>query len=346
MKIKEVKYIKSGEILASPIYTDEKTILIPAGTELKKEYIDLLLPLGIEIVEIEDKYESIEKSSLIIPEEVKSEFKEKIQNILGKHIYSGKGSLCKIKDIAIEIIDFVNNIDLNCIYDIPYRQTDLYEHTISVTIFSLLVARKINLSQERMEDIAIGCLLHDLGLRYITIPYVNKKIDELPPEDIFEYKKHTILAYTVLDEEEWLSQVSKNMVLSHHEKMNGSGFPLKQREQDIECRIIQLCDSFDCLISGMECGRYSVEKVMNYFLTVAGEKYDKDLMKDLFSMIGKYPVGTEVELSDHTYGVVTCQTNCIDCPIINLLDEMSGNIVENKVYDLNENKEIQIIRVI
>lgn len=338
MRVKEVKYIKNGDILASPIYTDEKNILIPEGAVLKEEYIELLLSLGVEIIEVEDRYSTVGEPSLIIEENEKNRIKEELKKILGKHIYSGKSSLSKIDSIAKEIVEHINRLDLDCVYDILYQKTDLYEHTISVTLLSLLLGKKKNLSNEEMQNIAVGCLLHDLGLRYITVPFVNTKIAEMPPADIFEYKKHTILAYTVLDEETWLSQISKNMILSHHEKMNGSGFPLKQKNQGIECKIIQLCDSFDCLISGMECARYPVERVMNYFVSVADIKYDKELVEMLFSIIAKYPVGTEVELSDGSFGVVTCQTKNVDCPIV-MIDE-------NQFYNLEENTKIQIVKTI
>lgn len=340
MKLKEVKYIKNGEILASPIYQDENTVLIPSGSHLKEDYIDLLLSLNIEIIEIEDQYKEIQQPLLFIDEDIKSEFKTRIENILGKHIYSEKKELYKIQDISKDIISYVNTMDLNSIYDITYEKPDLYEHTIMVTILSLLVARKCNLSDEQMLNISNGCLLHDIGLRYITVPYVNTKIDELDPTDILEYKKHTILGYTVLDEEDWLSQTSKNMILSHHEKMNGTGFPLKQRNQEIECRIIQLCDSFDCLCSGIECKRYPAWRIIEYMESVADIKYDKDLVNILFSIIGKYPVGTEVELSNNSYGIITKQTDIAHMPVVTLLNDTSV------IYNLNQDRDIEIKKVV
>lgn len=53
------------------------------------------------------------------------------------------------------------------------------------------------------------------------------------------------------------------MVLSHHENMAGTGFPMKQKNKELECRIIQACDAFDSLISGMECKRICVQEAIN-----------------------------------------------------------------------------------
>ncbi len=47
----------------------------------------------------------------------------------------------------------------------------------------------------------------------------------------YEYKKHTILGYSALDEESWIAPISMKMVLSHHENMAGTGFPIKQKNK-------------------------------------------------------------------------------------------------------------------
>lgn len=65
------------------------------------------------------------------------------------------------------------------------------------------------------------------------------------------------------DEESWIAPISMKMVLSHHENMAGTGFPMKQKNKELECRIIQACDAFDSLISGMECKRICVQEAIN-----------------------------------------------------------------------------------
>ena len=54
------------------------------------------------------------------------------------------------------------------IVDIKERNSDLYEHTVMVTLLSVLVARKLKLDEKRKYNIAVGCLLHDIGLRFIV----------------------------------------------------------------------------------------------------------------------------------------------------------------------------------
>ena len=53
------------------------------------------------------------------------------------------------------------------------------------------------------------------------------------------------------------------MVLFHHENMSGTGYPLKRKLRELECKIIQVCDAFDGFISGMECKRLSVQDTIS-----------------------------------------------------------------------------------
>ena len=67
--------------------------------------------------------------------------------------------------------------------------------------------------RSRIYRLALGALLHDLGLRYITVPYINCDINELSEAEAFEYRKHPILAYSVLEEEKWMDPFVKKWYL-------------------------------------------------------------------------------------------------------------------------------------
>lgn len=347
MIIKEVKHIQDGDILASPVLTEEKEILLEAGTVLKKEYAELLFSMYISYVEVLDPYEKYEVPHMFFTESEKEYFIHEIEIVLEKHIYTDKNTLRYIKKLSGEIQSFVSGIDKNQIYDYRNRKTNLYEHTLMVTVLSLIISEKLNFDKERKEEVALGCLLHDLGLRYITVPYLNLDMEKLSPGDVFEFKKHTILAYTVLDgQDDWFPKISKSMVLSHHERKDGSGYPLKQRRQNLECEIIQLCDFFDCMISGFEEKIISVDKAMDRLDFESGSKFDKELFHILCSMISKYPVGTKVKLSNEKYGVVVNQTNHREKPVIHYLTGAYGNIIENDICNLEKTTGIFIENVI
>ena len=321
MRIRAVSKLIGGEILAEAILTREKEILIPKGTELKSEYIPLIQSLEIESLMLEDPYEDYEKPHLIIQENSIKKYTESVRKLMEGHIYHENDKSLKIFEvIANDIVKEINSSTAEAILDMKERSSNLYEHTIMVTLLSVLVGKKLKLDEQRLYNLALGCLLHDIGLRYVTIPYEDRDLTTVEPAEMFEYKKHTILGYSALQDEKWIPQISRKMILSHHENMEGTGFPMKQKYKETECRIIQACDAFDCYISGMECKRMSVQEALDIIIGNAGKKYDKAVVDNLVSTVAKYPVGTTVKTNGEERGVVISQTVDPENPIIMILN--------------------------
>lgn len=321
MRIRAVSKLIGGEILAEAILTREKEILIPKGTELKSEYIPLIQSLEIESLMLEDPYEDYEKPHFIIQESSIKKYTESVRKLMEGHIYHENDKSLKIFEvIANDIVKEINSSTAEAILDMKERSSNLYEHTIMVTLLSVLVGKKLKLDEQRLYNLALGCLLHDIGLRYITIPYEGRDLTTIEPAEMFEYKKHTILGYSALQDEKWIPQISRKMILSHHENMEGTGFPMKQKYKETECRIIQACDAFDCYISGMECKRMSVQEALDIIIGNAGKKYDKAVVDNLVSTVAKYPVGTTVKTNVEERGVVISQTVDPENPIIMILN--------------------------
>lgn len=321
MRIRAVSKLIGGEILAEAIMTREKEILIPKGTELKSEYIPLIQSLEIESLMLEDPYEDYEKPHFIIQENSIKKYTESVRKLMEGHIYHENDKSLKIFEvIANDIVKEINSSTAEAILDMKERSSNLYEHTIMVTLLSVLVGKKLKLDEQRLYNLALGCLLHDIGLRYVTIPYEDRDLTTVEPAEMFEYKKHTILGYSALQDEKWIPQISRKMILSHHENMEGTGFPMKQKYKETECRIIQACDAFDCYISGMECKRMSVQEALDIIIGNAGKKYDKAVVDNLVSTVAKYPVGTTVKTNGEERGVVISQTVDPENPIIMILN--------------------------
>lgn len=343
MKIREVKTLKGGEILSESVLTEEKEVLISKGTVLKPEYLDLLLFLGVDTVSIEDPYTEFEKPHGFIKRELFEQYVSRIKRILENHIYNGKEELQIIQTLAKDIVADMQRAEEKLVIDFQERSGSLYEHTIIVTLLSLAIAKKLKLSEDMIETIAIGSLLHDLGLRYITVPYVNYDSEKCTASEIFEFKKHPVLAYSVLEKEEWLNETAKKMILCHHERRDGSGFPLHQKSREIECNILQVCDVFDCMISGMECKRSNVQTALEYITEAAGILYDKKVVKAIVKIIARYPVGTKVKLNTGSNGIVVSQTEDANHPIVAVLNE--DGTLSSTYYNLKKDKKVFILGI-
>lgn len=269
---------------------------------------------------------------------------DRVKKILETHIYHDKCALDGIVLLADDIVQEIMQQGEDIVFDMKERIGNLYEHTIMVTFLSLKVGQDLKLEKDVLKKMALGCLLHDLGIRYITVSYLNCDIEEKTPAEIFEFKKHTILAYSALEGEDWIDSVAKKMILSHHERKDGSGFPLKQKTKEIECNILQACDTFDCFISGMECKRVSVQQALEYLIEASDLLFERKIIKVIQRIIAYYPVGTEVKLSTGENGVVLRQTKNAICPVVAVLDK--ENRITKVRYDLLKDKKIFILQVI
>lgn len=331
MKIKSIDVLKGGDVLAEAIVA--QNTIIPRGTVIKKEYIPLILSLGIQTVMIEDPYESFESPNSIIEMPHFDNYVDRIRQIMEKHIYHSNNSLREFEMIANEIIKETSEIPDDIVIDMTERGADLYEHTIMVTLLSVFIGKRLNLDRKKLYNIALGALLHDLGIRYITVTYESVDLQTMDPVAVFELKKHTILGYSALDGESWIPEISRKMILSHHERLDGTGYPMRQKSKEIECRIIQVCDTFDCCISGMECERMSLQKTLAMFRELSNKSFDKRVVDQLLDIIAPYPVGTTVKTTEQKDAVVISQTSDKNNPIIMILDEKNEFNQTNLMYE-------------
>ena len=238
MKCKSIDVLKGGEVLAEPIVSQRQDTIIPRGTVIKTEYIPLIMSMGIESVMIEDPYEDYVTPNPIIENPQFDYFVERIKGIMENHIYQSNGTLREFEMIANEIIKKMVELPNDIVIDVTERKPNLYEHTIMVTLLSVFIGKRLHLDKKRLYNLALGSLLHDIGIRYITVPYESVDPKAVDPVAMFELKKHTILGYSALDGENWIPDISRKMILSHHERIDGSGYPMRQKNKEMEIRII------------------------------------------------------------------------------------------------------------
>lgn len=347
MKVYHVEELTGIEVLAKDVFTPEYQILLSAGTILKREYIEKLKELRVREVWVEENDPRTRKV-VILKEEVKESFKSKVQSILEKHTYSHNKELQELCHTADRIITNILEEDrvVEQIYDIKGRSSDIYEHSISICSLATVVALKMNIPRYMIHDIGVGCLLHDLGLRYLTIDYTDVDFTKLPESEYAEYKKHPIYGYTALRGENWISKASKNMILYHHECLDGSGYPLKATDIPWECSIIQVCDTFDEMICGIGCKRVKVHEAIEYLKNYKNIKFDGEVVDIFLAIAAVYPAGTIVKTNEEEIGVVLYQNKEFpNRPVLRIIKDKDGND-SDIVKDLIKVNNIYIEEVI
>lgn len=347
MKLCKVNDLTGKEILAKDIITSEYKILLSAGTILKQDYIQKLQELDIKDVYIKEDQPDA-KTVIILREEVGENIRFKVKNILEKHTYSHNEELVELCQTADNIIRNILEEDgvIEKIFDIKGRSSDIYEHSINLCSLATIVALKMKLPQQTVHDIGVSCLLHDLGLRYLTIEYENQNLDMLSEAEYGEYKKHPVYGYSALRSENWISNASKNMILYHHERLDGSGYPLRATEIPKECRIIQICDAFDEMICGIGCERSKVYEAVEYLKTFRNIKFDGEIVDIFLQFTAVYPAGSIVKTNEGEIGVVLYQNKDFpDRPVIRITKDKKGKKVD-VIKDLIQINHIFIEEVI
>lgn len=349
MKFCKLTELEGNERLARPIMTKDYIELLAVGTVLKPELISRLSSLGISEVFVEDdglKFEHI----VIIREDVEALFKEKIQSVIELHINDGNSELEALKETADEIITRILQDDdlVEQIFDLQERSADIYEHCVSVCTLAVLIAIKRKISKDIIHDLGVACLFHDIGLRYLDFDYSNVIIDELSKEEQERYRQHPRVAYDKLKQEKWINERSRRIILNHHERKDGSGFPDHIKETDEITQILQVCDTFDEMICGIACKRSRVYEAVEYMKYSKETLFYTDIVTSLLDFTAVYPSGTVCFLNTGEMCVVVRQNKQFpERPVLRIVKDKDGLPVQEEIVcNLLEVHNVYIDRVL
>lgn len=145
----------------------------------------------------------------------------------------------KILEMAVKTI--LNALD----------QKDHYTfgHSMRVAYYSLVVGKQLNLDDDKMYELELSALFHDIGKIGIPDNVLNKPA-RLEEAEFQIMKKHPEKSGEILSEFEGLEHIAKN-ARHHHERIDGRGYPdgLKGEEIPLFSRIILIADTFDAMTS-------------------------------------------------------------------------------------------------
>jgi HD-GYP domain-containing protein (c-di-GMP phosphodiesterase class II) len=130
------------------------------------------------------------------------------------------------------------------------KDTSTEEHTRRVAMLAVVVGEQLGLSPNRLRSLAIGGLLHDIGK--LSLPdAILQKPGSLDDHEYEIVKLHPQRGRELLNELGGFDETIERLVLDHHERLDGSGYPRRLRGEDLalETRILAVCDVYDALVS-------------------------------------------------------------------------------------------------
>lgn len=354
MKLITIEDLKEGDIIAKDVLLEDYTVLLGKGTVIKESYIDKLRQHAIVTVYIEEKKEETSRLSLeeitILKDDVEAKIKDKVKDILELHVYQQTEGLKEIAQTAQNIIIDILEEDavVERVYDIKERSADIYEHSLTTCTIATLIALKMKYSEKDVYDISVSSLLHDIGLRYLVVRYEDQDIHLLPPKDQEEYKKHPIYSYTAIKKEQWISEEAKNIILNHHEHIDGSGYSMGTDLISKSCQILGVCDEFDEMICGIGKARVRVHEAINCIRNYSGIWFDDEIVQTFLQLIAVYPVGSKVKTNEGEMAIVMRQNPRFpERPILRVINDKYGQPIHTeKIIDLIKETSVVIQEVI
>ncbi|KUO61428.1 MAG: c-di-GMP phosphodiesterase [Gracilibacter sp. BRH_c7a] len=349
MRYVSIFSVKTGDILGTPILSHQGRILLNRGVVLSGHIIKRLREMGITMVTIDDAISKDVVLTDIITLERRREALMAIE-ASGEAVKTGKEiDLERLKGVVGEIVDdilFEKDILLS-LMDIRSYDIQMFAHAVSVCIMSVVLGKSLRLDRERLNTLATGALLHDIGM--IRLPQeLLRKREPFSPDELAVYQTHAEEGFNILRNRHDINLVSAHIAYQHHEIVDGNGYPRGLKGKNIHplAQIVALVDFYDNLVNaGPGHGCINPNEAVEVVMGGAGTQFPHELVKAFLDHTAIYPTGCSVELNTGDKGIIINQNRSL--PARPIVQVSQGETDDNqKIIDLVEQLTIFITKII
>lgn len=330
-----------GMILASDIINDYGAVILYQHSRLDEFSIDRLTKLGINFVKVYKDYELKEKKQNIIDAQYNNSLQEFKQMVWD--ISCGRGidmdALAEITSSMISNFDSINDL-IVCLSKVRSVSEYTYTHSLNVSMLCSLLGTWLNLDEANIKELTYCGLLHDIGKSKVPAEILNKP-DPLTDKEFEEIKKHPVIGYKILENNKDISSDIAFGVLMHHEREDGSGYPLNLKSNQIHfyAKVVAVADIYDAMTSDrVYKKRQTPFDVLELYESEYLTKCDGEVMLTFLKRIGSYYIGNKVKLNNGESGeIIYVDPNRISKPLVK---------ADNKILDLSKNTELKIVEML
>jgi len=185
----------------------------------------------------------------------------------------------------------------------------IYRRSIGTAITAVAFGQRLGFDRDALLELALGGILLDIGK--IDVPVtILAKADNLSAVEYSLVQKHVCHALDMVRVMDNVPERVIDMVSSHHERFDGSGYPQQQKGTEIPlfARIAGIVDTYDAITQDRRYApAISGHTALRYLSGQRSCKFDDALLQEFIHAMGTYPTGTWVELLDGSVGVVCAQ---------------------------------------
>ena len=309
-----VSVLKSGERLIEEVRTSQGGVLMEKGKVLSARDLEVLKAFLIKYVAIDAKPEDGQEAA---EDAAASKFMsndmalfyqayEALYQILKKafRVVSAGSDQLPLLEMRTHLEQLLSYVELYNPLTFTARRAGpddyLIHNGIMVGLTSYLLARWHGMQQRDWIPIALSGILHDIGTTRIDDAIVNKP-SKLTASEFEDLKKHTIIGYNILKNIPGINEGVKLSALQHHERLDGSGYPLGVKGEKIHvyAKLIAVTDVFHAMTTSRQYKKASSPYlVLEQLRKDAFGKLEPVLVQTFIQKVTQFHNGTIVRLND------------------------------------------------
>ncbi|MGH8279126.1 MAG: HD-GYP domain-containing protein [Gammaproteobacteria bacterium] len=214
----------------------------------------------------------------------------------------------------------------------------MYHHSVGTAIWGIAFARHLGLDKATLREIGLGCMLFDVGK--IKLPHaLLSKPGKLNDTEWHVMRNHVDYSLNLLEGANNVTARTRELVRSHHERFDGSGYPdgLKGNQIPTSAKIAGMVDSYDAITNERPYSHLrSPYEAVREIYTWRGTLFQPEVVEQFMQVVGVFPTGSLVELNNGSVAVVIAQneTRRLRPRIMLILDEHKQRLQQFSTMDL------------
>ncbi len=331
--------LREGMLLGKTLYGRNNELVLARGVELTPYIIDGIIRLGYSGIYVDDDISKDIEIISVINENVRLETIKGMRKLFIKAESGADFSELKISissqinSIIDELLKnrnmMVNMIDLKCFDNYTYA------HSVNVAILSIIIGISMGLNKDQLFRLGLGAIMHDIGKVFVDRRIINKP-GKLTNDEYEVIKTHPTIGYNYVREKFELPSNSYDVIIDHHEKFDGTGYPNSKMGKSISLfgRIAAIADVYDALTSERPYRpALNPSESIEHIMGNSGVSFDAEIVKIFIRKVAPYPVGSTVRLSNGFIGLVmeNYESHCLR-PKIRVIRDGESSVTP---YEIN-----------